>query len=249
MSMKILKKSPTDWKDLEKKTAKYLDECGYSCEVQKDIGTVRGIVNVDVYATYNVENPASTILCECKYWKSAIPQTIVHSFRTITSDFGANYGIIVSKIGFQKGAIEATENSNILLFDWDQFQDYFKTKWFKQRSLNISKISKPLFDYTSVGFRVFFKNEYNELNTQEKEEFELLIKKYFNVVYYSKHLNYSSAEAGEFNLELFESLVENAKVDFQTDFSSYEEFYDYLKSKISEGLIEFDDFFNKQLRR
>ena len=44
---------------------------------------IRGNKEIDVYAK-DVENEYQpTILVECKFWNSPIPQEIIHSFRTV----------------------------------------------------------------------------------------------------------------------------------------------------------------------
>jgi len=58
------------------------------------------------------------MLVECKYWKRPIPQTVVHAFRTVVADSGANVGLIVSLNGFQAGADSAALLSNVHLIDW-----------------------------------------------------------------------------------------------------------------------------------
>ncbi len=105
--MNIYSENPIDWRDLQKKVAGILSEIGYDCEIEKEIKTTRESINIDVYAVNNKDIPVSNILCECKHWNSSIPKTIIHSFRTAVTDFGANHGIIVSKVGFQSGAYDA----------------------------------------------------------------------------------------------------------------------------------------------
>lgn len=109
-------------------SAGVLKDCGFIVETEKTIETVRGKVEVDVIAEKQlVYSPK--VICECKYWQTAVPQTVVHAFRTVMNDCGASYSYIISKEGFQKGAYEAAANSNILLFSWDEFLEKFKLEW------------------------------------------------------------------------------------------------------------------------
>lgn len=122
-------RDPTDWNELEILCCQLFRELDCHCEVQKNINTVRGEVNIDVY----VEDPISTIpmvyLCECKYWKKSVSKNVVHSFRTVLNDFGANRGFIISASGFQGGAFEAATNSNVELVSWNEIQSLFKERW------------------------------------------------------------------------------------------------------------------------
>lgn len=246
--MNIYTEAPSNWKDLEEKTSKFLTELGYACEIEKDIETVRGIVNVDVIAK-SKEIPSATVICECKCWNKAIPQTVIHSFRTVINDYGANFGIIISKKGFQSGALEGVKNSNILLFTWNEFQDYFKSKWIKKKSVEISKITKPLYDYVSVAFRIFFKEEYNSLSTENLELFEQLTQQHFDIAFYSSNHQYLSLETREFDIDMFEMMFNAAKKDFKKDFFSYEEYFEFLIKNSESGVKDFDKLFKKELRK
>lgn len=68
---------------------------------------------------------------ECKYWKSAVPQTVVHSFRAVVADSGAHLGLIVSRSGFQPGAEVAASFSNVELVNWSEFQRLFAERWYR----------------------------------------------------------------------------------------------------------------------
>lgn len=64
---------PTSWIDLQDKVCEYLVQAGYHAETAKTIDTVRGKVEVDVYATAEDEM-LKQFICECKYWDSAVPK-------------------------------------------------------------------------------------------------------------------------------------------------------------------------------
>ena len=72
---------PETWKALQNEVGKILEECGFSVEVEKKVDTARGKAELDVYAEEIVKGRKYSIVCECKHWKSNIPQTIIHSFR------------------------------------------------------------------------------------------------------------------------------------------------------------------------
>ena len=59
---------PTSWIDLQDKVCEYLVQAGYHAETAKTIDTVRGKVEVDVYATAEDEM-LKRFICECKYWE------------------------------------------------------------------------------------------------------------------------------------------------------------------------------------
>lgn len=58
-----------------------------------------------------------------------VNQNIVYSFRSICTDIGAHYGLIISKKGFQSGAEETRKATNIHLLNFEQFQETFYEEW------------------------------------------------------------------------------------------------------------------------
>src|ERR1700748_2744161 len=125
----IYNSDPSDWRDLQKKVAKIYSDLGYETTIEKDIQTTRGIVNVDVFSTKNVSYLTDTTIVECKHWNKPVPKTVVHAFRSVISDYGANNGYIISQNGFQSGAFEAAQNSNIKLLTFNEFQNAFRIQW------------------------------------------------------------------------------------------------------------------------
>jgi hypothetical protein len=139
---------PKTWQDLQRETARILEECGFTVEIEKKIQTVRGVVEIDVYAEEEVKGRKYTILVECKHWKSRVPQSVIHGFRTVVSDIGANVGYIVSLTGFQSGSFSASEMTNVELTDWNEFQDAFEESWYDEYlSPEIAKQLDPLMTY------------------------------------------------------------------------------------------------------
>ncbi|MEO9338870.1 restriction endonuclease [Mesorhizobium sp. SB112] len=124
---------PETWEQLEDLVAAILGECGMQATRQVTINLPRGSVDVDVFAEETVDGIVHRIICECKYWKANIPKEIVHAFRTVMQETGANRGYIVSRAGFQKGAYEAAQATNIELLTFAEFQERYFDKWFKSR--------------------------------------------------------------------------------------------------------------------
>lgn len=126
----ITDKAPSTWEELQTKVGTILQQCGFATEVEAKLAGVRGTVELDVYAKEIVDGREYSIACECKYWKSNIPQHVIHSFRTIINDLGLNHGYIITTSKFQKGSIAAVEKTNIELLTWEQFQSKFFKSWY-----------------------------------------------------------------------------------------------------------------------
>lgn len=128
----ISNNAPEDWKALQTEVGRILSECGFSVEVEKKIKSPRGAVELDVYAEETIRGRRYALACECKHWKNRIPQTVIHSFRTVVQEIGANVGYIVSLEGFQSGAIAASELTNLQLVTWQEFQSLFEESWYEE---------------------------------------------------------------------------------------------------------------------
>lgn len=64
----------TDWRDLQRRVAAILQECGLHTEVGKSVTTARGTVVIDVWALDRTTTPPALYFCECKRWSTAVPQ-------------------------------------------------------------------------------------------------------------------------------------------------------------------------------
>lgn len=128
----ITRNAPDSWHALQTEVGRVLSECGFTVEVEKKVQSARGIVELDVYAEETVRGRKYAIACECKYWKSRIPQAVIHGFRTVEQEIGANIGYIISMEGFQSGAAAAGELTNLKLVTWQEFQDLFEESWFEE---------------------------------------------------------------------------------------------------------------------
>lgn len=216
---------PNSWVDLQDKVCKYLVQAGYHAETAKTIDTVRGKVEVDVYATAEDEM-LKQFICECKYWDSAVPKEKIHAFRTVVQDSGSMFGIFISKSGYQSGAIEAASCSNVLLKDWNSFTDMISLKWYKNRLGKLFKIAGPLSIYTDpldVPEEIL-KNEI------DREKYKGLLHKYIH-----DYVTVQSMEMGDFKKE---------SVDLDGHhFVDANSLLDYLEAVCSIAVKEFEDLF------
>jgi hypothetical protein len=133
----IFHSEPENWKELQVWVSEIFTDCGCESQIEKDIETVRGMVNVDVYIVDKFNTPNSIYLCECKYWSNAIPQTVVHAFRSVVSDNGAHHGFLISRKGFQSGAYKVSSSTNLSILSWDEFQEKFYERWIEAMTKRI----------------------------------------------------------------------------------------------------------------
>lgn len=174
---------PDSWRDLQDQVAQIFEECGFETEVEKRIETVRGTVDIDVFAEDASQAPPVIYLCECKYWQSAVPKSVVHALRTVTSDFGANWGFIISSAGFQSGAYEAAKHSNTRLFTWEEFQEIFADRWFERYMVPLlAKEADPLVEYTEP-FNSRISRKAGALSKEAQAQFRALQEEYLELAF------------------------------------------------------------------
>jgi restriction system protein len=161
---------PSNWQELETRVAQMLQECEYDVETGKNVQLARGDVNIDVWAEDH-SSPPNIIAVECKHWQTPVPKNVVHGFRTVVGDSGANTGLIVSSAGFQDGAVEAAAYSNVRLLSWPKFQAMFVEKWFRgYMAPRLQEQVDPLIEYTEpINSRIFRKAE--ALAPERQEQF------------------------------------------------------------------------------
>lgn len=173
--MKFTNKNPDTWRDLQNLTAKYLEDAGYEAITPYEIETVRGKVEVDVFVKAPYEL-VKTIICECKFWNTPVTKEKIHAFRTVIHDSGAGLGIIVSKNGYQSGAIEAAKYSNIKLDTWDSFLDRIFDKWISSTLRKIKLFAAPLQVYTDpLDFPI------ERLSEEQLNEYKLICSRCINL--------------------------------------------------------------------
>lgn len=164
----ITSATPGDWRALQDIVGQILTECGFSVEVEKQVQTVRGGVELDVFAEEDIQGREYVTVCECKHWKARVPQNTVHGFRTVLADIGAHVGYIISVSGFQEGAFAAAANTNVKLVTWNEFQAEFEVTWFKKfMSPHITAVLDPLLSYTEPLLPAWF----NELPDDRKQAY------------------------------------------------------------------------------
>jgi restriction system protein len=169
---------PNDWRDLQNKTAQILAESGLEAQTDYEISLARGTVSVDVLARDASATPPAMYIWECKYWKTSVSKNVVHGFRTVLVDSGAHRGFLISSGGFQSGAYEAAEYSNVELVNWPEFQGLFSERWFHMfMAPTLLEEGNALHEYTEpINSRIARKAD--ALPFDRQEQFRSLQERY-----------------------------------------------------------------------
>jgi restriction system protein len=103
----------TDWKDYQEKAAAFFRSIGMEAETDVTVAGARTKHNVDVVVRSHHAGFDITWLVECKHWKTAVTKLHVLALREIVADTGADRGVLLCEAGFQSGAIEAANLTNV----------------------------------------------------------------------------------------------------------------------------------------
>lgn len=105
----------TNWKEYQEEAASFFRSLGLTAETDVSLVGVRTKHDVDVLVRSQHAGFEVTWIVECKHWKSSISKLHVLGLRQIVTDLGADRGILLAESGFQSGAIEAANLTNIQL--------------------------------------------------------------------------------------------------------------------------------------
>ena len=222
--MKITSEFPQTWQQLQELVCKYLNEAGYQAESPKTIETVRGDVEVDVFATAPNEL-LRTFVCECKYWNTAVPKEKIHAFRTVVQDSGAMLGIFIAKEGYQSGAIEAARCSNVLLKDWPSFIRLIEDQWILHRLLRLKRVAHPLSVYTDP-----LDAPLEQLDKDKRAQYNLYQQKYLGAYLSVRRIS---------KLALQQEFIAVNDLTF----TACNELFDYLENECKNAVAAFSELF------
>ena len=102
-----------DWSDYQEEAASLFRSMGLDASTNVIIHGVRTKHDVDVLVKSHHAGFDVTWLVECKYWKSPVSKLHVLALREIVADTGADRGILLCEAGFQSGAVEAANLTNV----------------------------------------------------------------------------------------------------------------------------------------
>jgi hypothetical protein len=103
----------TDWKDYQEEAAALFRSMGLDATTDVTLQGVRTRHDIDVVVKSHHAGFDVTWLVECKHWKAPVSKLHVLALREIVSDLGADRGILLCEAGFQSGAIEAANLTNV----------------------------------------------------------------------------------------------------------------------------------------
>jgi hypothetical protein len=112
----------SDWREYQEESAEFFRSLGLSAETDVSIEGSRTSHDIDVLVKSQHVGFEVTWLVECKYWKTKVSKVHVLALRQIVIDVGADRGILLCEVGFQSGAIEAAELTNVTATSLEEFR-------------------------------------------------------------------------------------------------------------------------------
>jgi len=105
----------SDWEKYQETAADFFRSLGMTAEVNTTINGIRTNHDIDVLVRSHHAGFHIQWLVECKRWKSPVSKLHVLALREIVTDTGSDRGILLAENGFQSGALEAAELTNVQL--------------------------------------------------------------------------------------------------------------------------------------
>lgn len=240
--MRCFDQEPKDWKDLQNLTGQLFSEIGCTVRVTHRVKLVRGEKEVDVVVEDPVSAPASYYLCECKLWSEAVPQEVVHGFRTVVADFGAHRGFIISKKGFQAGAHKAAENTNISLVTFSELQEVFFDRWRRAMGEKYLPVGDKLFPYWDPTGG---KRPPRNWGDEHRRQLVLLNEAYAPLIKLGPQL-----KSADFKWALpikLPKLDASGRIVGEITLKTYREVYDFIESNKEVAFTQYDALFAEKL--
>jgi restriction system protein len=101
------------WKDYQEEAAEFFRSLGLDAKTDVTVHGARTKHEVDVLVKFHNYGFDVTWIVECKHWKQAVSKLHVLALREIVTDAGADRGILLAEAGFQSGAVEAANLTNV----------------------------------------------------------------------------------------------------------------------------------------
>jgi hypothetical protein len=239
----IFDREPGDWNELQTMVAQAFIETGFDAQVSVEVPLVRGKKEIDVLVREVINKITTLVFVECKYWNSAVPQEIVHGFRTVVADGGAHKGYIIAKTGFQSGAHEVRDKTNVEILTWEQFNKLYFSRWQKVADEKLARRAKRMIDFRDSPYGPKEEDRtYRLTETQRLSWIDI----------FRAGESFAGLGLGKILFKLDQGPYEvvypepdPSRVEFEDMFwkiKSHREFYDYMDPKFDEFMRRIDEW-------
>ena len=151
----------TLWKKYQEDAASYFRSLGLDASTDITVRGVRTSHDIDVLVKSQHAGFDIIWLIECKHWKTPVNKLHVLALREIVADVGADRGILLSEVGFQSGAKEAANLTNVQVTSINQMRETASSSIYAMRL-------RDLFDRVEIC-----KERYWDIPKEKRIEFGL----------------------------------------------------------------------------
>lgn len=111
-----------DWKEYQEEAAEFFRGLGLNATTDETLEGVRTQHDIDVVVRSKHIGFDILWLVECKHWRTQVSKLHILALRQIVADLGADRGILLCEVGFQSGAVEAANLTNVYPTSLADFQ-------------------------------------------------------------------------------------------------------------------------------
>lgn len=164
-----------NWQEYQKVVAKLFRKLGCLAIVNATVKGARAKHKIDAWVTFKKFGITNRWVVECKKWRTRVSKEKILALKSIIEDIGADRGLLITEIGFQKGAVKAAKNTNITLTKLVDLEKHIQGDIY---SLAINKLDKKIIqlqdrifnlrDYAQTGPDSFMSSPKPSLNGNEQ---------------------------------------------------------------------------------
>lgn len=125
------------WSRYQEDAADYFRRLGLHAETNVTLSGVRSTHDIDVVVRFERAGIPHLWVVECKDYNRAVEKEKPLTLRTIVDDVGADRGFLLCENGFQRGAREVVEKTNILVTSLEELQDAGNDEIFRVEVANL----------------------------------------------------------------------------------------------------------------
>lgn len=125
------------WKKYQEDAASYFRSLGLDASTDVTVRGVRTSHDIDVLVKSHHTGFDIMWIVECKHWKIPVSKLHVLALREIVSDVGADRGILLSEVGFQSGAREAANLTNVQVTSINEMHETASSSIYAMRLRNL----------------------------------------------------------------------------------------------------------------
>jgi hypothetical protein len=242
----IFDREPADWKELQTMVAQAFREMGFDAQVGIEVPLVRGKKEIDVFVQEMIDKILTLLFIECKFWNSDVPQEIVHGFRTVVADGGAHKGYIIAKKGFQSGAYDVSEKTNVEVLTWDQFNKLYFSRWQKATQASLAAKANRLIAFRNYPYGPMVDEEIHNLTPDQHHAWAEIVASGLGFAVLGLRDILFELDGGPVRIihpavDINSHTVETVKNMFWT-VKTHREWYDYMDRKLDEFMLRIDQW-------